>query len=106
MKKAKQLTKQDLENVIRRETTPIRADLSALRKHVDSSFDTVRDNIKNLVQHFNESQVQQTQHFEKLLAEQLAEHHGSLVEAISEVVIKDRIEPLELRVTRLEARKI
>lgn len=59
---------------------------------------------KELIQHFNASQAQQTPHFEKLLAEQLADHHASLTESISEIIINDQIKPLYGRVRKLETR--
>lgn len=84
-------TKKDLEKVAN--------DLTGLRQHTDSSFEQVHAEIKDLVQHFNQSQVEQNRHFEGLLRE----HHESLIESINEVIINDKLGSLERRVSKLEA---
>lgn len=94
-RKANSLTKKDLQDI----GHLVDGRLQAQKRDI-------YDRIGQLDKRFNASQAQQTEHFEKLLTTQLAEHHDSLIDAIETVVINDRIKPLELRVTGLEARKI
>ena len=84
-----------------------KSDLEKLRKHLDSSTDFIRTDLKD----YSDVRLLQTEKkIEKKITENLEQalgtHQQALLEAISEVIINDRIKPLELRVGILETKKI
>jgi len=68
----------------------------ALKRYVN---DRIESSEKSMVHTMTQNMGQM---MEEKLKYHLAEHHESMVEAIEEIVIKDRIAPLEKRVGKLE----
>ncbi|PWB38359.1 MAG: hypothetical protein C3F02_04265 [Parcubacteria group bacterium] len=85
----------------------LKNEVGALRKHVDVSLASTKNDLKDYAdQRLVQLENRLDKKIERKMEDMLASHHNSLLDAISEVVINDRIKPLELRVGILESRKI
>jgi len=73
-------------------------------QQIDKRFDvvdkTIQENTREIIQHFNQSQSQLRQDMEGMLAD----HHQSLTEAITEVILDDKLKAVETDIQQVKDR--
>lgn len=96
------LTKEDLKAI--GQLVDVRLDAQAKRYSglLDGLRTEMRHEMRDLAQHFNQSQAKLREEIRKDTEKLLAEHQGELLEAISDLILEDKIASIEARLVKLE----